>query len=153
MTTLTTGPADLWRQRLERFEALRILYEADDRWGPLYVAVSGQAEARDFARAARTKEEADERRKEVEHADEIEEREMRRHIAEIWTPMIEAGLALIHTPAPDHAALRIKHELLSEGIGIIDYEDEAKLFAILQEDVRRLLAAGGLGRGDPPPSQ
>jgi hypothetical protein len=68
------------------------------------------------------------------------EREITRHMAEIYDPLVEAGLALMRTPAPDLAAVRVKHEAMSTDISYTDYEDEeGELFNILQADVRRLI--------------
>lgn len=116
-----------WDQRFARYEGLRLLFEADDQWGPLNVATLRQTLAY--------------RTDDYERADAQHGAQLRRHMATIYDPLIEAGLELVRTPAPDLAAVRAKHEACNaDGYRLIDYEDgEGELFGLIEADVRRLL--------------
>jgi hypothetical protein len=129
-----------WDKRLARFEAFRLLFEADDQWGALHSA--NQRAEMLFSYGRHVDEAAREKwQEQLSEANDREEAELSRHMREIYDPLIEAGLALIRTPAPDLAALRVKHEACSaDGYRLIDYEDqEGELFAIIQADAARLI--------------
>jgi hypothetical protein len=141
MTTESdTTTREAWQQALTRFTALRILFEADDQWGPLYRATTEQTVTMNLARSSRTPEERQEWEAAYDAAAERQPRELERHMETIYDPFIKAGIALVRTPAPDLAALAMKHEACNaDDFRLIDYEDEeGELFGIIRADVQRL---------------
>lgn len=128
-----------WEQRLARYQGLYLLFEADDNWGPMADAVRRMEGAFYLCRRVGGAE-AEAAQADYEKANDRQARELDRHMDEIWNPVIQAGLALVLTPAPDLDAVRIKHEACSSVLMLTDNEDvEGDLFRAVQADVRRLI--------------
>ncbi|MDP9412807.1 MAG: hypothetical protein M3Q08_01675 [Pseudomonadota bacterium] len=140
MTADSSSITAEWQQRLDRFDALNILFEADDQWGPLHEATVAAETSFRLIRTVREPER--EHWTQTYHDDDgRREAELNRHMATIYDPLIEAGLALLRTPAPDMAAVRLKHEVCKgeNGLRFIDYQDEdGELFDIIRADIQRL---------------
>lgn len=141
MATTTNAAADIrteWEARLTRYAALRILFLADDQWGPLATTTRNMETAYRLARMVKP----DEREKwETEYSRDYDrqEQELRRHMDTIYDPLMDAAVALLRTPAPDLAAVQVKHEVCMSELDVQNYTDtEAELFDIIKADVRRL---------------
>ena len=127
-----------WEQHLARYTALRILFLADDQWGPLATTTRDMETSHRLARMTK----ADERAKwEAEYARSYDrhEQELQRHMDTIYDPLMDAALALLRVPAPDLAAVQVKHEVCTSELDVQGYtETEGELFDIIRADVRRL---------------
>jgi hypothetical protein len=136
--------ANEWQRRLRTFTALNLLYQADDKSGPLHRATFLESNPQ-FA-CIREPELSSQTHREAKRAQVRAdyEAELQRHIASIYEPLIAAGTALIRTPAPDLSAVRTKHEVLVGDVDVISYEDcDSEFFNIIRNDVARLTGVRG----------
>lgn len=128
-----------WQTLHQRFTAYRILFEADDQWGPLAIS-NGAAAATDDLRRMTTGPDRAEWEGEFRKEQSRQEAELARHMRTIYDPLLEAGMALVRCPAPDLAAVQVKHEACNaDGFRLIDFEnEEGELFGIIRADIARL---------------
>lgn len=131
-----------WDQRLARYRGFAVLYDADTSFGPLSAA-NTNLELRQHWGRPKNEDQREAWEAATSAAYDKERHELSRHMREIYEPAIQAALALIRTPAPDLAAVRIKHDAINSELGIMDYEDrDEELFDIIRADVRRLIGEG-----------
>jgi hypothetical protein len=131
--------APTWAQALTRYTALHLVFKADNEWGPL--KQSQVAQRLLGVPCGRPEGETPEQFSDAtDAANNWNEREMARHMPTIWDPMIAAALALMRTPAPDLAAVQVKHELcMDEDFDLLGHEVEhEEFFDIIRADVQRL---------------
>jgi hypothetical protein len=127
---------DSWATLHQRFTAYWLLFQADDKWGPLYVATEDVSASYHYLRTASTEEKRAAWKEQYEEASAANEREMERHMPTIYMPLVAAADALFSHPAPDVEAVRFKHELM-----LMEFDlgrDTVELFDVIRADIKRL---------------